>query len=108
MTLIRSDDDSDDDSEALEQEETDDLDSIASEDSETLPVETSTKTLGERMMALWVHRRKKLVYDLSITAWMVSPMEDIMKDVQDKHHGHHRTAVERLIRKWYQHEVNNN
>ena len=43
---------------------------------------------------------KKLVHDLSISGWMLSPVPEIMQDAYKSHDGTHRIAVERLFKRW--------
>lgn len=76
----------------------------ASTESENEIEKENNKRLGNKMVEFWNARKKKLINDLSITAWMVSPMPEIMKDVE-KHDGEHRNAVERLLKKWYSSKV---
>lgn len=61
--------------------------------------------LGEKFEELWNKRKPKLVHDLSISGWMVSPVAEVMNDAKKHHEGYHRNAVDRLLRKWYIHTV---
>jgi hypothetical protein len=91
-----------DSSSSLNEEELEsdaDRDDASTETDNEIELENKDR-LGNKMVALWNARKKKLIYDLSIAAWMVSPMPEIMEDVE-KHDGEHRNAVERLIKKWY-------
>jgi hypothetical protein len=38
---------------------------------------------------------------LSITEWMLSPIEECRQDGEKNHEGHHRDAVEHMIRKMF-------
>jgi hypothetical protein len=38
--------------------------------------------LGGKMLEFWNVRKKKLISDVAITAWMVSPIPEIMEDVE--------------------------
>ena len=84
------------DNEEQEQEDLDDSDS----DDETIDEEKPEVTLGERVKLRWDHRKKKLIHDLSIAAWMLSPVPDIMSDAYSSHDGEHRNAVERILKRW--------
>ena len=84
------------DFEEQEQEDLDDSDS----DDETIDEEKPEVTLGERVKLRWDHRKKKLIHDLSIAAWMLSPVPDIMSDAYSSHDGEHRNAVERILKRW--------
>jgi hypothetical protein len=64
-----------------------------------------TKSLGDKVVKLWKKRALKLTHDLSITAWVLSPNPEIMKDADSNRTGEHQIAVERLIKTWFGHEV---
>jgi hypothetical protein len=70
------------------------------DDDSTLSEDEDDDTLGSKMIAFWNSRKKKLISDVAITAWMVSPLPEIMEDVKT-HDGEDRNAVERLIKKWF-------
>jgi hypothetical protein len=57
--------------------------------------------LGEKIKAIWMKRREKLITPLSIAAWFCSPNPDIMKDVVDNSTGPDRFEVEDVIKKLY-------
>jgi hypothetical protein len=99
-----SDDDDDDDSSIEEEnlprqpsrssEEEDSEEDDANEDDVPAAI-----TIGARILNAWQHRRKKLVSNYAITAWMLSPVEDIMADASTNHSGEDREAVARLLAK---------
>lgn len=62
-------------------------------------------TLGDKVVKLWKKRQVKLTHDLAITAWVVSPNPEIMKDADTNRTGTEQLAVERLIKLWFGHEV---
>lgn len=88
-------DDSDDD-------DSDDDDSYKDEDDEM------EEGMGKTVLQAWKRRRKALVSDYAITAWMLSPIPEVMMDVHINHKGKHRDACERLLKKLYWHESNSN
>lgn len=67
-------------------------------------LEEAPNTLGERVFKRWEVRQNKLIHDLSIAGWMMSPSAEVMRDAAN-HEGHHRDAVERLLIKWILFEV---
>lgn len=75
------------------------------EDAITVLSASTTKTLGDKLIDIWNHRKQKLETDLSICGWMVSPHAEIMQDVRLNQDGTHRDAVDRVIEKWFEHEV---
>lgn len=82
--------------------EMDDDESTISDSNDVVP---KPKTLGDKVIGYWNSRKKKLVSDVSVTAWMLSPIPEIMTDADKNHKGEHRNAVDRLIEKWFAHEV---
>jgi hypothetical protein len=64
--------------------------------------------LGDHMVAAWKKRSERLRTDISIAGWMCSSDPLVMKDVNDNHRGNHRHAVNKLLQKWYMHEVQYN
>lgn len=107
LNYENSSDSDDDESEAEclpDKEIEDDLDSVASDATDDLD-EPPITLLGDKIITAWEHRKKKLICDLSIAGWMICPMENVRKDVKENDNGEHRNAMERLIKKWYSHEV---
>jgi hypothetical protein len=51
--------------------------------------------------------RKRMVHDLSISGWMVSPIPGNMEDDCANHLGMHWNVVKSLLKKWYGYEVRN-
>jgi len=49
------------------------------------------------MEEAWTARRQKLVHDYAITAWMVSPIPEVMADAINNRNGAHVDAVDRLV-----------
>lgn len=94
--------DEEDDDESDDEGDTDDNGSVSDDDSASLD---ETETLGDKFVKLWQHRKKKLVHDLSICGWMLSPFGVVMLDAYHNHDGEHRDAVERQLKKWYFHTV---
>lgn len=93
----RQEEDSDDESSTSSNEAEPEIDDDDADENEILVIEES---LGTRVKYRWDHRKKKLVTDLSITGWMVSPSAEIMSDCLRHHDGTHRNAVERILRQW--------
>ena len=62
---------------------------------------STTKTLGDKVIALWQKRRDKLVSDFAIAGWLLSPMSEIRIDSHNNMTGVHRNAVDRLLKKMY-------
>jgi hypothetical protein len=44
--------------------------------------EQENNKIGNKMSGFWEAKKKKLTLDVAITAWMVSPLPDIMEDVR--------------------------
>jgi hypothetical protein len=76
-----------------------------SDDDSTVDDDDTAETLGDKVKSRWDHRKQKLITDLSITGWMLSPSPEIMKDVNSGHTGEHRNAVERVLKRWILHKV---
>lgn len=93
--------DSDDENDVPTDEE--DNDSFDEETSKNM-LDDEYKTLGDKVIAFWKRRRPKLCHDLAMAGWLVSPNPEIMLAAK-KHTSEHVYAVERLLKKWYQHEV---
>jgi hypothetical protein len=91
-----------DNEEELSEVDTNDDDTTLSENEN----DVTKDTVGSKMITFWNKRKIKLVSDVAITAWMVSPMPEIMDDVK-QHSGDDRNAVERLIKKWFSVTVSN-
>ena len=103
----KGDDDDDDDDDSVTEDQNINIqygDDSDDENDEKLEPEDE-ETLGDRMKARWNHRKKKLIHDLSITGWMLSPVPEIMIDVAKSHNGDHRNAVERLLKRWVLYNV---
>jgi hypothetical protein len=49
-------------------------------------------------------QKKKLIHDLSIAGWMLSPVPEVMKDVDSSHDGYHCNAVEQSLKQWLHYE----
>jgi hypothetical protein len=91
---------SEDESEVQESDAGSDSDDSTVTGTEEKEQEKEKNKLGNKMIGFWEAGKKKLISDDAITAWMVSPLPDIMEDVR-KHEGEHRNAVERVIKKWF-------
>lgn len=65
-------------------------------------------TLGDKFSNAWDKRSKKLEHDMAITGWMVSPLPECREDAMHNHEGYHRDAVERLIKKLFGPEAEEN
>jgi hypothetical protein len=61
-------------------------------------------SLGDKVIAFWKKRRQKLCHDIAMAGWMLSPDPEIRVTI-NQHTSEHVYAVERLLTKWYQHEV---
>lgn len=72
---------------------------------ETVDVQAYRCQLGNKVKDIWEKRRKHLVNEVTRSAWMLSPMPTVMKDVQENHNGEDRLVLEKLFIKWYSHEV---
>lgn len=74
------------------------------DDEDPINVATHFK-LGDVVGTSWEKRREKLAHDYAVTGWMLSPHPDIMQHVRKNRKGiAHDNAVNRLIRKLFQHE----
>jgi hypothetical protein len=93
------DDNSDADSEST-QETLDTDDDTVSTTEHQQQEENRNEKLGNKMITFWDKRKQKLISDVAVTAWMVSPLPEIREDVKN-HIGEHRNAVERVIKKWF-------
>ena len=81
---------SDDDDEEAELDE--------STDSDNLDRDT-TKTLGQKVVEIWLKRRDRLVTDFAIAGWLLSPIPEVYRDSSSNQTGEHREAVDRLLKK---------
>lgn len=99
-----SDNDEDDDVSLEDPELEDDLSTTSSTDDED---EGDNNKCGSVLEQVWNKRSKALRTDIAISGWMCSPNSEVMRDCQKNHNGDHRTAVTRLLRRWYIHEVKN-
>ena len=102
VDLKSGDEDMDSDDEDDVPEEYDD-DSFDEETSQNL-LNNDSSTLGDKVIAFWKKRRQKLCHDLAMAGWMMSPDPEIRVTI-NQHTSEHVYAVERLLKKWYQHEV---
>ena len=80
----------------------DDEDSFDDEMSQNLL--NTNFTLGDKVIAFWKKRRQKLCHDVAMVGWMLSPDPEIRVTI-NQHTAEHVYAVERLLKKWYKHEV---
>ena len=62
-------------------------------------------TLGDKILAAFQKRTKKVVSDFAILAWILSVKPEIREDVKERCVGKHRDAAERVIKKLYAHDV---
>jgi hypothetical protein len=90
-----------DEEENVSEDKADD-DSFDEETSQNLL--NSNSTLGDKVIDFWKKRRQKLCHDVAMTGWMLSPDPEIRVTI-DQHTAEHVYAVERLLTKWYKHEV---
>ena len=84
------------DSVTMNQSSQADSDSSSSSEEDDDDAEVST-TVGKYLLQAWTLRRGKLVSDYAITAWMLSPVPEIMADAGTNHTGDDRDAVNRLL-----------
>ncbi len=100
---LEEDDDSSisDESEADNEEEEDDE---MLSDNESSNVDDDNKC-GNILENAWNRRSKALRTDVAIAGWFCSPYQEVMDDCSENHTGEHKTAVTRLLRKWFCHEV---
>jgi hypothetical protein len=95
-------DDSDEDNDSdAEDELVDDLEDRTNDEEAAIDLQ---ELCGTKVYNSWTKRSKALRPDIAIAGWMCSPDPEIMKDVKN-HTGDHLQAVERMLRKWYSHEV---
>jgi hypothetical protein len=93
-----SDDDDDDDS-SIEEENLPHQPSQSSEEEDSEEDGANEEdvpaaiTIGACILNAWRHRHKKLVSDYAITAWMLSPVDDIMAEASTNHSGEDMEAV---------------
>jgi hypothetical protein len=95
---------SDDDKKQKKDDIEEDIDDSDSEDEGEMNDGEFPFTLGDNLKAKWDHRKKKLIHDISITGWLLSPVPEIRSDTK-AHDGHHRNAVERLLKRWILNDV---
>ena len=69
------------------------------EDEDDEAVDDTMLSIGTRIKNAWGRRRKKLISDYAITAWLLSPVKEIMADANEHHTGDDREAVNRLLTK---------
>ena len=69
--------------------------------------ETETETEVSNIIKFWKARSKKLRHDLSIAAWMCSPVDQIMNDAKDNHNGEESNASTAMFKKWFCQQVGN-
>jgi hypothetical protein len=79
--------------------------SVAADDMERNEEEASDKddnnqTLGEKILDQWNHRKKKLVTDINIAGWRLSPSSEVRNDCIKNHEGSHRNGVEQVLKQW--------
>lgn len=98
------DEDLDDDEVSLEDDELEDDLSSASDVDDDDSHDNENKC-GSVLERVWKKRSKALRTDIAIAGWMCSPNSEVMNDCQKNHNGDHRTAVTRLLRRWYIHQV---
>ena len=79
--------------------------SLNHDDDNETEAETETETEGSKIIKFWKARSKKLRHDLSIAAWMCSPVEQIMSDAKDNHNGEERDATTSMFKKWFCQQV---
>jgi hypothetical protein len=76
----------------------DDEEMDESTDSESL-ADDGTKSLGEKVVEIWLKRRDRLVTDFAIAGWLLSPIPEVYRDSSSNQTGEHRDAVDRLLKK---------
>ncbi len=81
--------------------------SLSEYESETCTEEDSdtASTLGQQVIDIWNKRRYKLINDFTITGWLLSPVPEVYTDSSAHMTGHHRDAVDRLLKKMYASEL---
>lgn len=84
----------------------DDMSQDSFDNTDDNSVTEEQETLGDFVISKWDIRKKKLITDVSIVAWLTSPIPAVREDVRS-HDGSHRDAADRLLRKWFGHEVSN-
>jgi hypothetical protein len=92
-------DDEDDSSEEGDLE-----DDMLSDDEETInnnDTEVDDVRCGTVLEKTWLKRSQALRHDVAISAWMCSPIAEVMADCKENHTGEHRLAVTRLLRRWF-------
>ena len=62
------------------------------------------KDLGGQIINLWMKRRRHLIHSYAITAWMLSPIPEVMSDVEKNESQEHILVVEALIDKIFHDE----
>ena len=99
---IEEEDESDDDDDSTDDSSDEESLKDANENDADSDIEdeiTEGLSLGDKVKEKWEHRRKKLIHDLSIAGWMLSPSPEVRMDIME-HNGEHRNAVERLLKRW--------
>jgi hypothetical protein len=95
----------DDDDDAVSLEDSDLEDDISTTSSIDEDDNDNDDKCGSVLEQVWKKRSKALRTDIAISGWMCSPNPEVMRDCLKNHTGEHRTAVTRLLRRWYIHEV---
>lgn len=106
VNFVKDDDDSDDDDESSEEGDLeDDISDDDDDNSESNNNNNKDERCGTVFENSWNKRSKALSHDVAISAWMCSPIPEVMADCKENHTGEHRMAVTRLLRKWFSHRV---
>jgi hypothetical protein len=86
------------DSDSEDEDEDKKNESIVNEEEE----EEDDEEFGDEILRLWKKREEKLTHDYAIAAWMLSPVEEIRRQVKEmRDYEKHDVAVERLLVKLF-------
>ena len=79
-------------------EDSDDEDSYADEEDAT-GIDRATASFGDICRLEWDKRKGRLEHPYSIAGWALSVMPDVYADCVNRFTGHHRDAVEEVVRR---------
>lgn len=98
--------DSDDNTYDTSEESTEDDDDTETESEEEKSKDdnsaySSSTSLGQRVVNLWMKRRERLVTDMAIVGWMLCPMPLVHADATQNTTLTEKSAFKRFVKKWY-------
>lgn len=98
-------DDDDDDDSVYDEQSDDEVSDDEMESDDESASEIDDNRCGSIVEKAWIRRSKALRTDVAISGWFCSPYQEIIYDCSLNHTGEHKTAVTRLLRKWFCNKV---